>query len=150
MGPRIQLQIRTVAGLTLFVDTSVWSLAFRRDVEADVPQIHALKSALANGDLIVTTGLVLQELLQGFSGPKAEDDLLGRFQDIPLLWPLRETHVAAAKLRNHCRRNGVQAGTVDALIARLCIENELTLLSTDRDFDNIARFSQLKLWRTSQ
>jgi predicted nucleic acid-binding protein len=136
--------------LTLFVDTSVWSLAFRRDIEADVPEVHALKSALASGDLIVTTGLVLQELLQGFSGPKAADDLLNRFQDIPLLSPTRDTHVAAAQLRNHCRRNGVQAGTVDALIAQLCIENELTLLSTDRDFEHVARFSELKVWRTSQ
>ncbi len=132
--------------MTLFIDTSVWSLAFRRDVEADVPQVHALKEALINGDLVVTTGLVLQELLQGFSGPKASADLLVRFRDIPLLSPTRETHIAAAALRNHCRRNGVQAGTVDALLAQLCIENELTLLSTDNDFGHIARFSELKLW----
>jgi predicted nucleic acid-binding protein len=136
--------------LTLFVDTSVWSLAFRRDVEADVPEVRALKLALSNGDLIVTTGLVLQELLQGFSGPKAADDLLNRFQDIPLLSPTRETHIRAAQLRNHCRRNGVQPGTVDALIAQLCIENELTLLSNDQDFDHVARFSELQLWRTLQ
>lgn len=132
--------------MTLFVDTSVWSLAFRRDVEAVAPEVHALKEALASGDLIVTTGLVLQELLQGFSGPKAASELLVRFQDIPLLSPTRETHVQAAALRNHCRRNGVQAGTVDALITQLCIENELTLLSADKDFEHIARFSGLKLW----
>jgi predicted nucleic acid-binding protein len=132
--------------LTLFIDTSVWSLAFRRDVEADVPQVHALKEALLNGNLVVTTGLVLQELLQGFSGPKASSELLARFRDIPLLSPTRETHIAAAALRNHCRRNGVQAGTVDALLAQLCIENELTLLSADNDFSHIARFSALKLW----
>jgi predicted nucleic acid-binding protein len=132
--------------LTLFVDTSVWSLAFRRDVEEDVAQVQALKVALANGELVVTTGLVLQELLQGFNGPKASAELLARFRDIPLLSPTRETHIAAAALRNHCRRNGVQAGTVDALLAQLCIENELILLTTDNDFSYIARFSDLKLW----
>jgi predicted nucleic acid-binding protein len=132
--------------LTLFIDTSVWSLAFRRDVAADAPEVHVLKDALATGDLVVTTGLVLQELLQGFGGPKATRELLAAFQDIPLISPTRESHVAAAALRNHCRHSGVQAGTVDALIAQLCIENELTLLSTDQDFGHIARFSGLKLW----
>ena len=63
-----------------------------------------------------------------------------------MLSPTRETHFAAAELRNHCRRNGVQAGTVDALIAQLCIENELTLLTSDQDFGHIARFSNLELW----
>jgi predicted nucleic acid-binding protein len=132
--------------LTLFVDTSVWSLAFRRDGDDDTPQVQALRKILVTGGLIVTTGLVLQELLQGFSGPKAADELVNRFHDIPLLMPSRETHIAAAALRNHCRRNGVQTGTVDALIAQLCIENELTLLSADRDFEYIARFSNLHLW----
>jgi predicted nucleic acid-binding protein len=132
--------------LTLFVDTSVWSLAFRRDSDVNIHQVNVLKEALVRGDLIVTTGIVLQELLQGFGGPKAADELLSRFQDIPMLMPSRETHVSAAHLRNHCRRNGVQAGTVDALIAQLCIENQLTLLSTDKDFEHIARHSNLEVW----
>ncbi len=63
-----------------------------------------------------------------------------------MISPSRATHVDAALLRNHCRRNGVQAGTIDALIAQLCMENELTLLTTDKDFGHIARFSTLRLW----
>ena len=53
--------------MTLLVDTSVWSLAFRRDVKAIEPEVDALKEALAGSDVVVTTGLVLQELLQGGS-----------------------------------------------------------------------------------
>ena len=34
MGPGLRLQARTVARLSLFVDTSVWSLALRRDAPA--------------------------------------------------------------------------------------------------------------------
>jgi predicted nucleic acid-binding protein len=51
--------------VTLLVDTSVWSLALRRDVKATEPEVEALKTALAGSDVVVTTGLVLQELLQG-------------------------------------------------------------------------------------
>jgi hypothetical protein len=49
--------------MTLLVDTSVWSLAFRRDAPVSGPEVLALKAAIDGGDAIVTTGLVLQELL---------------------------------------------------------------------------------------
>lgn len=48
--------------MSLFVDTSVWSLALRRDRPADVPEVGALERALAEGELVTTTGLVYQEL----------------------------------------------------------------------------------------
>ena len=54
--------------MTLFVDTSVWSFALRRDASASEPEVHALKDALLGRDVIDTTGLVLQELLQGPRG----------------------------------------------------------------------------------
>ena len=68
-------------------------------------------------DVVVTTRLVLQELLQGFSGPKARAQVIERFAALPLLQPDREDHVSAADLRNTCRRAGVQVGMIDALLA---------------------------------
>jgi predicted nucleic acid-binding protein len=131
----------------LFVDTSVWSLALRRDVVPDVPQVTALKQALQLGQQIVTTGLVLQELLQGFSGPRQAEALVERFRSLPLLSPDRADHIAAAQLRNTCRKNGVQAGTIDALFAQLCIRHGLLLLTTDHDFQHIAGVvTELQLW----
>jgi predicted nucleic acid-binding protein len=132
--------------VSLFVDTSVWSLALRRDAPQAVPEVAALTNALGAGDTIVTTGLVLQELLQGFAGPKAHAQILERFSAVPLLVPDRDDHIQAAALRNACRRAGVQVGTIDALIAQLCVRHGLTLLSTDQDFENIARHTPLKIW----
>ena len=123
--------------MTLFVDTSVWSLALRSDAVPDIPEVSALRRALEGGQPITTTGLVLQELLQGFSGPKAADAIIERFRHIPFVTPDRQDHIEAASLRNHCRRAGIQVGTIDALIAQLCIRHELTLLTTDGDFGNI-------------
>lgn len=134
--------------MSLFVDTNVWSLAFRRDELSETAHVEALRQALEEGQTIVATGLVLQELLQGFSGPKARLPILEHFSAIPLLVPDREDHIEAAALRNHCRRKGVQAGTIDSLIAQLCIRHTLTLLSVDRDFENIARHTELRLWRS--
>ena len=45
--------------MTLLVDTSVWSLAFRRDSGGSSAEGLALPQTLEGGDLIVTTGLIL-------------------------------------------------------------------------------------------
>lgn len=96
---------------------------------------------------MVTTGLVLQELLQGFTGPRARRDIIDRFTSLPLLSPDRQDHIDAAELRNRCRRAGVQLGTIDALLAQLCIRHDLTLLTTDNDFVRAAPHCALQLWR---
>ena len=133
--------------MTLFVDTSVWSLAFRRDQPSAAPEVDAVRNALEGGETIVTTGLVLQELLQGFAGPRARRDIIDRFTALPLLSPDRQDHIAAAELRNRCRRAGMQIGTIDALLAQLCIRHELTMLTTDKDFGRVATHSTLRVWR---
>jgi len=130
----------------LFVDTSVWSLALRRDASATEPVVERLRDALEAGEGVFTTGLVLQELLQGFRGPKARDAIVERFGALPLLVPDRADHVEAAELRNTCRRSGVQVGTIDALLAELCRRHELVMLTTDRDFELMARHVDLRIW----
>ena len=133
--------------MSLFVDTSVWSLAFRRDQASSAPEVRALREALEGGDTVLTAGLILQELLQGFAGPRARKDIIDRFASLPLLAPDREDHIAAAELRNRCRRAGLQIGTIDAVLAQLCIRHELTLLTTDNDFMLAAGHCPLRVWR---
>ena len=132
--------------MKLFVDTSVWSLALRRDAPADHPAVARLGDALARGEYVFSTGLVLQELLQGFRGPEAADRIIERFAALPFITPTRTDHIEAADLRNACRRRGVQVETIDALLARLCINHELVMLSSDRDFIGIAKWTPLNLW----
>jgi predicted nucleic acid-binding protein len=96
---------------------------------------------------VVTTGLVLQELLQGFAGPKAASVIIERFRSLPMIQPERQDYIAAAEVRNVCRRAGVQIGTIDALLIQLCGRHELTLLSTDKDFLHAAGHVPFKLWR---
>ena len=38
---------------------------------------------------------------------------------------------------------------IDALIAHLAIEHDLVLLTTDRDFEHIARHAPLTLWAST-
>ncbi len=132
--------------MTMLVDTSVWSLAFRRDAPDSSPEVLTLRAAIDGGDAIVITGLVLQELLQGFAGPRARKDIVRRFAALPLLVPDRKDYIDAADIRNVCRRSGVQIGTIDALLGQLCIRHELTLLTMDADFTLAARHCPLRVW----
>jgi len=131
----------------LFVDTSVWSLAFRRDQPTNAPQVGALIRAINESEIIVTTGLVLQELPQGFVGPRARRSIIERFASLPLLMLDRQDHIDAAELRNRCRRVGVQLGTIDAVLSQLCIRHGLTMLTRDNDFVLAAKHTGLRVWR---
>ena len=130
--------------MNVFVDTSVWSLAFRRDAST-APEVRLLARSLGMGDTVVTTGLVLQELLQGFQGPRATDQIIRYFALLPVITPEIDDHIEAARLRNFCRRKGIQVETIDALIAQLCIRHELQLLTTDGDFQHMAKHMPLSL-----
>lgn len=133
--------------MTLLVDTSVWSLALRRDGSTTAPEVRQLQDAIAGADTLVTTGLVLQELLQGFNGPRAAAVIIETFAALPIIAPDRQDHIAAAEVRNACRRAGVQIGTLDALLIQLCGRHDLTLLSTDQDFVHAARHVPFRLWQ---
>jgi len=128
----------------MLVDTSVWSLALRRDAPPDIPQVQVLTKALLGEGDIYTTGIVIQELLQGFNGASDSEKVVSKLSSLALIVPDLNDHVEAAKLRNLCRRKGVQTGTIDALIARLAIRYEIALLTTGKDFQNIAKHVEIR------
>jgi predicted nucleic acid-binding protein len=65
---------------------------------------------------------------------------------LALIVPDRDDHIQAAELRNHCRREGVSIGTIDALLAQLCMRHDLTMLTADQDFTRVAEHSRLRVW----
>jgi predicted nucleic acid-binding protein len=73
--------------------------------------------------------------------------ILEHLSSVPLVVPDRDDHVQAAELRNACGRAGTQVGTIDALVAQICIRHTLTLLSTDKGFERIANHTALRVWR---
>lgn len=132
--------------MNLLVDTSVWSLVLRRDAPADVPEAEYLRTAIGRGDSIVTTGIVLQEILQGVTGAKMRTAIQERFAALPFVVPDRDDHVQAADLHGAARKKEIQVGTVDALLAALCLRRDLTILSTDADFRNLGKVAPLLIW----
>ena len=130
----------------LLADTSVWSLAYRRDTPPASAEVKALREALTCGERVVATGLVLLELLQGFVPARAQTTIHAAFDSLEFVEPTREDYVAAAGLSNTCRRKGIQLGTVNALIAQLCVAHDHLLLTTDADFRHASEHIPLRVW----
>jgi len=116
----------------------------RRDELPNSPELKILIKALDTGEEIYSTGVILQELLQGFTGAKAADAIVERFSSIPMLVPETSDHILAADIRNKSRRKGVQIGTIDALIAQLSVRYKLSLLTADKDFKHMSKAVKLK------
>jgi predicted nucleic acid-binding protein len=130
--------------VNVLVDTSVWSLALRRDQPPRAPQVEALHTAIDRGDVCLT-GVILQEVLQGFPSEARTRRLVEHLAPFPLIGLDREDFVFAAHIRNTCRRKGVAIATVDAQIASAAINHGCVLLTADSDFEQIARHFPLRL-----
>ena len=131
--------------MNVLVDTSVWSLALRRDTPPDIKETLILARCLERQDILFSTGIILQELLQGFRGPKQRQRLIEHFSSLPLIVPDLTDHIEAATLQTTCRRKGIQITTIDALLAQLAIGHDLDFLTTDRDFTLMARHVSLRI-----
>jgi predicted nucleic acid-binding protein len=117
------------------VDTSVWSLALRKKGAADHATAHKLKAFLLGDEDLFLTGLILQEILQAFRREATFRRMVTYFG----------SYIAAALLHRHCRSKGISVTTADCQIATAAIENDCLLLTADKDFEHIARHSDLKL-----
>ena len=117
----------------ILVDSSVWIDYFRGTV---TPQSDRL-DALLGSEPIAIGDLILAEVLQGFAGQRDFDralELLTELDVIDIGW--QAIAIQAARNFRILRARGVTIRkTVDALIATRCIEDGLTLLHSDRDFD---------------
>jgi hypothetical protein len=129
----------------VIVDTSVWSLALRRDDPVRGREVELLQELIGGRDVVCLTGTILQETLQGFRSDERFKRLVRSLAPFPLVRLARADYVFAAEIRTICRSAGLQVGTMDAQIAAAAIRHHCSLLTTDRDFHRIAAHFPLDL-----
>lgn len=127
------------------VDTSVWSLVLRRDKHRETDEMRKLTILLNEGERILLPGVVLQEILQGIRNHEQFKKIHEALCFFSFLDTTRDDHILAADIFNICRSKGIQTSTIDSLIAALAIRNDCQLLTSDKDFENIAKHCELKL-----
>ena len=85
---------------------------------------------------------IYQEILQGAKSETEFESLKEYFETFPFYF-LRQgkaSYERAALLNVRCRKSGVTIkSTIDLLIAETAIENDISLLHNDNDFDNMKK-----------
>ena len=126
----------------IVVDASVWIDFFRG---ASSREKEILKGALESFNRIALCGPVLQEVLQGIRDDREHKIQLLRFSKFPYLEATRRTWSRASSLYRGMRRRGFTLGAFDTIIAAVCLENNLPLLTSDRQgFLPLAHFAGLR------
>lgn len=117
----------------IIVDSSVWIAYFNGAV---TPQTEKLDSLLSE-EPIGLGDLILVEVLQGFRLDKDYEiakDLLTSLTIFNLLG--ENMAIKTADNYRFLRRKGITIRkTIDVIIATFCIENDFTLLHSDKDFE---------------
>jgi len=124
------------------VDTSVWSLALRREDPSDrkknATTVQALSRLIEEAGAFIV-GPIRQEILSGISDEKQYEKLrrhLRAFDDLPLTTEIWER---AAQFSNRCRRAGVQGSHTDFLLCAAADAYRLPVFTTDKDFQYYAK-----------
>lgn len=131
--------------MKVIVDTSVWSQSLRKKKTEESPQTIQLRKLIENQESIFLLGVIIQEILQGVRDNILFQKIQTHLKSFTCLNPQKEDYISCAQLYNKCLSHGVTPATTDILIAHMTIKNHCHLLTTDKDFDYIAKYSELKL-----
>ncbi len=127
-------------------DSSAWVEEFRRTGS----EIHlALARLLMAEEDVAVTEPVIMELLAGTRTKRELRAIRGRLLAFPML-RVRDlvTYERASAVWRACRAAGEPVrNTIDCLIAAVAIREKARILHADRDFDVIARHTELQIER---
>lgn len=134
--------------MNVLVDTSVWSLALRRQAKDLNPAERAAVAELTNlvkeGRARII-GMVRQELLSGIKADSQYEKLRTVLRSFPDEPAATADYEAAAKAGNDCRARGVAVSVSDMLICAIALRREWPVFTTDPDFNSYAKILPLKL-----
>lgn len=127
----------------VIVDTTVWIdfLGGRQTTG-----VTCLEQLLHDEVDIFTTGIIVQEILNGIKLRKQRAEIKDELNRFVLIMPSLNTHVQAAEIFDGCRKKGITIRSlVDCLIASLALEYDLPVLENDRDYTHISNVFPLKI-----
>lgn len=132
----------------VLVDTSVWSLALRRDESNLNPTEIAIRSELS--ELIREgrariIGPIRQELLSGIRDEAKFKHVQNRMRALEDEQICTLDYENAARFSNTLRSNGISGTPVDCLICAVSSRLKLAVFTTDQDFRHFSRLIPLTL-----
>ena len=129
--------------MKVIVDTSVWSLALRRQQQNN-SIADKLRDFIGDGRVILL-GAVRQEILSGIKQQAQFDKLKNNLRAFPNLPLGAEDYELAADYFNICRRNGLQGANTDFLICATANRRNYEIFTTDKDFIGFSQYLPIVL-----
>lgn len=120
--------------MKVIVDTSVWSLALRRDSVAAASGEALVLEKLIRDYRVVMLGAIRQELLSGIRHTVQFERLRDKLYAFPDLDLAEADYETAAQFFNQCRNKGIQGSNTDFLICAAAVRRNLPVFTTDKDF----------------
>jgi len=134
--------------MSVLVDTSIWSQAFRRhSIDGDSDLIRELRELIADGNALVI-GPVRQELLSGIKHPSQFEELRNRMRAFPDLRLESADYERAVEHYTKCRRNGIHGSNTDFLICAVAERLQVAVFTTDNDFVHFSSLPPIRLHRS--
>jgi predicted nucleic acid-binding protein len=130
--------------VNVVVDTPVWSLALRRAKRVDEAAATELGELIREGR-VVMLGPVRQELLSGVKAKGPFELLREHLRSFPDLVLEEEDYEEAASSLNRCRERGIQGSNTDPLICAAALRRDLSIYTTDGDFQHYGKVLRLEL-----
>jgi predicted nucleic acid-binding protein len=130
--------------MKVIVDTSVWSLALRRQQQPNNLIANRLHDLIIDGR-VVLLGAVRQEILSGIKHQEQFEKLRDNLRAFPNLLLDIEDYELAADYFNICRRNGIQGANTDFLICAIASRRKYEIFTTDKDFINFSQYLPIVL-----
>ncbi|VEP13797.1 PilT protein-like [Hyella patelloides LEGE 07179] len=129
--------------MKVIVDTSVWSLALRRQQQNN-SIANKLRDFIGDGRIILL-GAVRQEILSGIKHQVQFDKLKDNLRAFPDLLLDIEDRELAADYFNICCRNGIQGANADFLICATANRRNYEIFTTDKDFIGFSQYLPIVL-----
>lgn len=126
----------------IVADSSVWIDYFNGVATEQTECLHTLLGE----ELVLMGDIMLTEVLQGFREDREFRKARQLLDALPCKEMLgRNLAIKSAQNYRRLRREGVTVRkTIDVMIATFCIEQDLPLLHSDKDFEPMSKYLNLK------
>ena len=131
--------------MNVLIDTSIWSLALRRQSSSSENPVVVEFKELIRESRVEMIGAIRQEILSGIKVRAQFETLRDQLRFYPDLPLIAADYEKAAEFFNINRQKGVQGSNTDFLICAVAHRYNLAVFTADKDFSHFQQHIPLVL-----